>query len=286
MTLPEELLRREELLEQASLDALGLLDEFEAEHYARSFHAAPASVQEEVRRIQAAVATDPALLSDEEPPADLRARVLGSVEHAIDEEARELKPIATIGARPARRQVGRAIASAELVEQERWNLRMRASERQLSIWRAAAVGLAASLVAAIVWMSTLNAKVDGLERLVQNAATFDTVEKQLGPSFRAVLNDSNRTAHALTSSDGSVAGNVFHLASDDRVFILAVGLPSNAAYSVRATTTSGPLELGEFTSGAGLTGCWLASANLSSAGVLWIDVLDAQGRLVLSSKRL
>ena len=62
MTTPE--MPREELLELASLDALGLLDEFDSAHFTRSFHAAPASVQDEIRRLQASIATDAALLSD------------------------------------------------------------------------------------------------------------------------------------------------------------------------------------------------------------------------------
>ena len=97
-----ELLRREELLELAALDAMGQLDEFEADHYTRSFHAAPASVQEEIRRLQAEIATDEAFLSDEEMPADLKARVMGAVTAAIDEEAAALRPIASIGVRGTR----------------------------------------------------------------------------------------------------------------------------------------------------------------------------------------
>ncbi len=47
MTSPEPMTRKE-LLELAALDVLGLLDEYEAAYYTRSFHHAPASVQDEI----------------------------------------------------------------------------------------------------------------------------------------------------------------------------------------------------------------------------------------------
>jgi hypothetical protein len=283
MSQPEELLRREELIEQASLDALGLLDEFEAAHYARSFHAAPASVQEEIRRIQATVATDDTLLSDEEPPASLRARVLDSVQHAIDDEARTLKPIATIGARGSQRALATPGSVAGMVDLERASLRAQSAERQVSIWRAASVGLAASLLAAVVWVFTLDNKVDVIERLVQNGATVELLEREVGPSIRAVLTEQGRSCFSLRgATDPSVSGTIAHLPENNQIFVLALGLRTNSEFSVKVVTGSGEtLDLGSFTSGAGMTGCWLASANLPSVGVHRIEVLDLAGNVVM-----
>jgi hypothetical protein len=281
MNPPNELLRREELIEQASLDALGLLDEFEAAHYARSFHAAPASVQEEIRRLQAAMATDAALLADEEPPADLRAKVMGSVREAMDEEARELKPIATIGSKSSRSS---APAAAELIERERMGLKLRAVERLVSVWRAASVGLAASLVAALVWIHVFKGEMNRVEQLVQNGATSQEIESQLGSGFRALLNAPGRTAYPLAGSDPSVFGALLHVASeDDMVFIFAVGLRANVDYTVRvATAANGNLDLGTFTGGSTLSGCRLNAMNLVSAIVLKVEVTDPTGKVVLT----
>ena len=66
MTSSEPMTQRE-LLELAALDALGLLDEFEAAYYTRSFHDAPATVQDEIKRLQAELATDQRLLPGDEP---------------------------------------------------------------------------------------------------------------------------------------------------------------------------------------------------------------------------
>lgn len=288
MNPPNELLRREELIEQASLDALGLLDEFEAAHYARSFHAAPASVQEEIRRLQAAVVTDAALLADEEPPADLRARVMGSVRDAMEEEARELKPIATIGSKSSR---AGAPAAAELVARERLHLTVRRAERLVSIWRAASVGLAASLVAAVVWAVTLESNVQMVERLLQNELAVKDLEtnKDVAPTLRSVILSTGRTVYSLAGVDpkAGVGGQLFHLTEDGgKFYMLGFGLPTNNQYRVRVICSSGPRDLGTFVSGAGVSGCWLASADLNGTSVLRIEVVDQNGDVVMKSNLL
>ncbi len=59
---PPTPMTREELIELAALDALGLLDEYESALFTRSFHHAPAAVQKEIKDLQAAVTADPSLL--------------------------------------------------------------------------------------------------------------------------------------------------------------------------------------------------------------------------------
>ncbi len=94
-----EPLTREELLELASLDAFGLLDDFEAKLFTRSFHVAPATVQDEVLRMQAEVAGDLRLLPGEMPDPALRERVLKAVAAAIARGDEKLAPLARIGRR-------------------------------------------------------------------------------------------------------------------------------------------------------------------------------------------
>ena len=78
MTSPNPL-TREDLLELAALDALDLLDEFDSAHYTRSFHDAPARVQDEIKQRQAELAADTTLLPEEGPTPSLRPRVLDAV---------------------------------------------------------------------------------------------------------------------------------------------------------------------------------------------------------------
>ena len=81
MTSVEPMTPRQ-LLELASLDALGLLDDVESAMYTRSFHDAPATIQDEVLRLQGEIANDHLLLPGEEPDPELRERVLRAVADA------------------------------------------------------------------------------------------------------------------------------------------------------------------------------------------------------------
>ncbi len=98
MTFVEPMTPRE-LLELASLDALGLLDTVEEAVYTRSFHDAPATIQDEVLRRQAEIANDLLLLPADEPEPNLRERVLKAVAAAVDRDELSLAPLARIGRR-------------------------------------------------------------------------------------------------------------------------------------------------------------------------------------------
>lgn len=72
-----------ELLEMASMDALGLLDADEREAFERAFRTAPPAVQAQIRREQLRASAGDELLPAVEPPPGLRARVLAAVREAI-----------------------------------------------------------------------------------------------------------------------------------------------------------------------------------------------------------
>lgn len=88
-----------ELIELAVLDAHGFLDPIESELFNRSFHNAPASVQDEIIRLQLRLATDESLLPSDLPPSALKGKVIDAVAKAADKEAKRLAPLALIGAR-------------------------------------------------------------------------------------------------------------------------------------------------------------------------------------------
>lgn len=72
-----------ELLEFASLDALGLLDDQERLAYEKAFRAAPPHVQAMVRKEQSRFAQVDSWLPNVEPPATLRARVINAIHEAM-----------------------------------------------------------------------------------------------------------------------------------------------------------------------------------------------------------
>ena len=88
---------RDEMLELAIADAMGVLDTVDSARFERAFAAAVPSLQAEVRAMQDRVVADRALLSDELPPASLRLKTLARVASAIEHERAAAAPIATIG---------------------------------------------------------------------------------------------------------------------------------------------------------------------------------------------
>lgn len=169
-----------ELLELASLDAMGLLDAEERESFERAFRAAPPELQAQVRREQLRISRMDELLPAVEPPIGLRARVLAVVREAIANVA-PIK-LAAEGAAPALQPV-RGVSR---------------------LWRAAAVG---SLAAAIVLgFSTLRIRADyqALEETMASNATSDMFLREFGPRFDSAFFDSNTKLVAF--SNPSAAG--------------------------------------------------------------------------------
>ncbi len=72
-----------ELLELASLDAMGLLDPDERDAFEAAFRAAPPALQSQIRREQLRLSNLDAILPAVEPPPGLRARVLARLREAI-----------------------------------------------------------------------------------------------------------------------------------------------------------------------------------------------------------
>ncbi len=93
-----------ELLEMASLDAMGLLDADEREAFERAFRAAAPAVQAQIRREQLRLSRMDDLLPQVEPPLGLRARVMNAVREAIS--TMSVRPITSASAAPALRPVG------------------------------------------------------------------------------------------------------------------------------------------------------------------------------------
>lgn len=180
---------REELLEIAPLDALGLLDEVEAAMFHRAFHEAPASVQAEIIELQAAFATAEHFQSGEDPRPTLRKKVLISLEEAFEESAESLRPIAQIGSRTALAQVSSRLRDpgvdardpAQLAEfralmEEFAERNARAAARTTPFWRAAALLLGTALVVSFYFLGQSNRNAKQIAELVISQG----IEQQVG----------------------------------------------------------------------------------------------------------
>jgi len=175
MTSPEPM-TRQELLEMAALDGLGLLESYEAALYTRSFHHAPAAVQDEILRLQSEIARDETLLPDVEPDATLRERVLRKVAEAIEKVDADLAPLATIG-KNRRTADGNDIRSS-----------FRSSG---PFWRAAAFILTGSLAVTGYFLMNARQEQDELTKLVFSRFTDHQLIDKIGPDITSYLFEGN-----------------------------------------------------------------------------------------------
>ena len=175
MTSPEPM-TRQELLELAALDGLGLLDSYEAALYTRSFHHAPAAVQDEILRLQAEIASDESLLPDVEPEESLRERVLRKVAEAIEKVDAELAPLATIG-RNRRAADG--------------NDRRSSFNSSGPFWRAAAFILTGSLAVTGYFLMNARQGQDEIAMLALRNLNSDQLIQQIGPDITGYIFNGN-----------------------------------------------------------------------------------------------
>ena len=286
-----ELLRREELIEQASLDALGLLDAFEAAHYAKSFHAAPASVQEEIRQLQAEIATDASLLSDEEPPAGLRGRVMGAVMDSIEHETRELQPIATIGSRARRVAATGATATAAdiagVVRDERMHLQYRSMQRSVAVWRAASVALAASLLGSFLWLNVITHEAMSIAQLAQGQATQAQLIEMLGSDYATFSTDKTMRIRSLAALAGEPGAAILYCdPKNGDGYLVGFGLAQVGTYTIRSIADDGTtITLGQVIGGSRVTATRLARVDSTRLAHSRIEVVDDTGRPILLAER-
>ncbi len=223
---------RDELLELATLEAMGVLDEVDGARLKRSFLAATPRVQDEVRALQEGLALDPALRSTEQPPADLRLKTIVRVMQAVDEESAKSAPIAVI--RPA---TGRAKAAAQRTMRSATGsveelLRELAARSAQSVqpkelyWRAAAVALAAGLAVTLYfnWRIDNNAQI--LLRSLANQVISEDARK-LAPGI-AGFEFASATRMALTAAQPGQPADACIYLSSDNTRVLLVGLRLDA----------------------------------------------------------
>lgn len=248
---------REELLELAPLDAFGLLDDYEAAMFNRSFHHAPASVQAEIRAVQAQLAEDRSLLSEEDPRVTLRQKVLIRITEEIEEAAEQLKPLATIGAGAVngmgavgtllQRANGTAQSSGatsisadlvaadvrsreetmrELVAEIRARSSMGDRDRSTPYWRAAAFFLAAGLVASLYFLGSTMRTADRIAQLASGRLIGEQLREAVPDLNDFIFRDSE--IRTLTSVDQTVDAAAFLFVNPETRETLFVAFGLNA----------------------------------------------------------
>ncbi len=157
----------QELLEAAHLDALGLLDEPEQSAFERAFERAPEGVRTQVRAEQARWASSVERWSHEQPPAELREKVLAAVRRAMHEETEVAGSIGLVST-----PLGRTRVSAT--------------------WRAASLGLAAAAVILLGAFMFVSGENQDLSKKLASDGMLGSYAQAFGSSdFRSAMFNEN-----------------------------------------------------------------------------------------------
>ncbi len=184
----------QQLIEAAHLDALGLLDQDEQRAFEQAFARAPAAVRDQVRAEQARWATTLPNLSDAQPPADLRDRVLVAVGEAMEvsrfnpaQADHDSEVIATLGVARGGASGGREVA------------------RVSPAWRAAALGFATAAAVLFAAFVSMSRQAEQLGQRLQNDVALGALAEGLGAkSFDQTVFAASTRRHVMTPT-GSVS---------------------------------------------------------------------------------
>lgn len=173
-------MKTHELLEQAHLDALGLLDDAEQKAFEAAFASAPKAVQQQVRAEQTRWATTHANFSGATPPASLRSKVVDRVMSEVHATSESRGVLATLSA-PSLQDRSALVGN-----------------RVSPMWRAFALGFAAAAMVAIVgvmWVVSAHRQIEDTlsndARMAQLIATFGSQTEQIAfdPRMERLLFD-------------------------------------------------------------------------------------------------
>ncbi len=171
-----------ELIEQAVLDALGILEPDERDAFEAALAEAPPHVRDQVREEQERMLDLEDLLPDESPRPELRELVLAAVRAAITEETDASPVLAKV-----------APGSVPVVREPR--PAFRPAKRVSRMWRAAAVALGA----AFIGMSAIMLEVQGLYSEASSRASFDEVYENAGSAANKIIFGEECTKVVMTS---------------------------------------------------------------------------------------
>lgn len=250
-----------ELLELASLDALGLLDDEERESFESAFRAAPTEVQSRVRREQARFAQADHLLPPVEPPVGLRAAVIARVREAIASvRGDDGAVLASIGAAPSR--------------------------NHMPIWRAACIGFATATAVLGVLYLTVAQQNQTMESLAESGA-LSTVLQEMGPRAQDVLlaDHAQRVRFVPAAADvhESVRATLHFDPDTGDAILLCEGLPVvDGTYTIVIRDGDGEVRIKDFSGTGGKVPVFLEDIDANRVAGLGIDGPATQGASVIT----
>ncbi len=297
---------RDELLELAQLELLGVLDDTDALRLESLRRQASPSLRAEVIDLQAAIAADDSLLPSVEPDSGLRARVLAGIADAIDARRREgLTPLASIGStavphsdvapphahqprRSTRRDDDEAVAATLLSAARESNTDSLVTRWRSSalFWRAASVALGASLLVVLLANYSLTNRVSHISELALGSATRADLSAVTGPALAQTLQGDAIVRGMVAGQSMNAAGIVLKSPLAQSGLLVTMNLSPRASYDVvvRTGADSWTIRSG-FTPSDAIDSIALdfSVANLGTGST--ISVLDREtGEVVLTAE--
>jgi len=221
-----------QLIELAVLDAYGLLEPIESDLFNRSFHDAPASIQDEIIQMQRDLALDESLLPEGKPPVALKQKVLNTVAEAADKEAQRLAPLALIGARAS---VARGNST---------------SSTPTYFWRTAALILFGACVVLGIIAVDSQRRVTNISQVAMDNDATSTLIVGAGLEFKSFLDNPYCTITRLERETGNNDGYL-RIAINERIgggFVIGLDLEEGEEIIIQGVTADGSiLELARFT---------------------------------------
>jgi len=156
-----------DLIENANLDAMGLLDHEEREAFERAFRAAPPALQAQVRREQLRLSSMDALLPAAELPVGLKARVMAAVREAMQQ----------VAGRRSGAPAGDAAVVAGVIGQ------LRPSTGVHRLWRTAAIASVAAALAMSFVSLQFRSSIDEMRQVARNSEVSQYLQSEFGRQF-------------------------------------------------------------------------------------------------------
>lgn len=261
-----------ELIELASADVAGVLDERERQRFELGFGAAPPHVQAHIRAEQhrATLITD--FLPDAEPPSVLRGKVLGAVRQAAAQERFESTLGATLATDTGRR---------------------RGLLNTLPLWRAAAIACGTAALVLGGFAFQVKQEVHTLANYVQTNQLLDFFRSS--PRLQDIMFAERMQRFAMLPAApdyGTVEGvtpqaSIVFDPTDGLAVLLCRGLPSDSEFHLVVMGADGSIQrrLGHIEVSGGMARRNLAGFDASIASTLAISAHENEtdpGRVVLA----
>lgn len=244
-----------ELLELASLDAMGLLDDQERRAFEEAFRQASPAMQAQVRREQERLADLEADLPAVEPPQGLRERVLAAVRDAMQSV-------------PGRRRVAGVVGRVAPAE---WSV----SRNVSPLWRAACIGFATATVVLMAVGFQMRDSYEDALLAFRDREIADLITQQLGPGFvdKLLSPASEKVSFRPTDQTFSGKAAVLFDRESQTAFLVCKDLPALESQYRLVVMEPGSREaarvLARFESNGGLRG-WPVQRELEPGATLAI----------------